>query len=70
MYQVCILLSDAAITTLSTCTCIDTSSSNCKVYATSLAAVAGVSAVSIVYSIVITLAVIILYVNKRRKEIR
>ena len=69
MYQVCILLSDATIITLSICTCIDTSS-YCKVYATSLAAVAGVSAVSIVYSIVITLAVIILYVNRRRKEIR
>ena len=49
--------------------CIDTSS-NSKVYATSLAAVAGVSAVSIVYSIVITLVAIILYANRRRKEIR
>ena len=53
------------------CMHIDTChSSSCDMYVTSLAAVAGLAAVSIVYSIVITLVVMILYIDKRRKKIK
>ena len=42
----------------------------CSSYKTSLAAVAGVLAVSVVYSIVITLAVTVLLIERRKKKIR